>query len=145
MKGLVFIIVMNDQVCPKSSQKFLEQATPKPFWKRIKENAVIFGLLNLVWFIFRTGKKPTRYVYPCQQAALNNVSISASTLVTSLSMSVILVNIRKFTVFGKFLALGVLVLSPITTAVIFQASASTLEVNLPVNPQLVDKFLCKMI
>jgi len=32
----------------------------------------LFGLLSLVWLIVRTGTKPTRAVYPCQQVAAAN-------------------------------------------------------------------------
>ncbi len=35
-------------------------------------NFFLFGLLCLVWFIFRTGSRPSRAVYPCQQAAAAN-------------------------------------------------------------------------
>ena len=30
----------------------------------------IFGVLCIVWFLFRTGTKPSRITYPCQQASL---------------------------------------------------------------------------
>ena len=36
---------------------------------------VLFGVASLVWFIFRTGTKPTRVTYPCQRAALANSSL----------------------------------------------------------------------
>jgi len=37
--------------------------------------AIIFaviGLLSLIWFVIRTGKKPARITYPCQQIAATN-------------------------------------------------------------------------
>lgn len=43
-----------------------------------KRNLLIFGLACLVWFIFRTGTKPSRFQYPCQKAALANSSILLS-------------------------------------------------------------------
>ncbi|TRO51811.1 DUF362 domain-containing protein [Candidatus Bathyarchaeota archaeon] len=43
----------------------------KPYNKRL----VLFGAASLIWFIFRTGTKPSRVVYPCQRAALANSSI----------------------------------------------------------------------
>ncbi|MCW4031072.1 MAG: hypothetical protein NWE80_01770, partial [Candidatus Bathyarchaeota archaeon] len=36
---------------------------------------VLFGIASLIWFIFRTGTKPSRVTYPCQRAALANSSI----------------------------------------------------------------------
>ena len=40
-----------------------------------KTNLFIFGLASLLWFIFRTGTKPSRIIYPCQKAALANTSM----------------------------------------------------------------------
>jgi len=38
----------------------------------ITRNVFLIGLLGLVWFALRTGTKPSRAVYPCQQAAATN-------------------------------------------------------------------------
>lgn len=46
---------------------------------RLKKNILFFSLVNLLWFILRTGTKPSRIGYPCQQAAVRNISISMST------------------------------------------------------------------
>lgn len=45
-----------------------------------KSSALLFGAASLFWFLFRTGTKPTRVVYPCQRAAISTVSVSAQTL-----------------------------------------------------------------
>ena len=37
------------------------------------------GLLSLIWFLVRTGTKPTRVVYPCQRAAAANIYIWLTT------------------------------------------------------------------
>ena len=39
------------------------------------KHLVLFGVASLIWFIFRTGTKPSRMIYPCQRAALANSSI----------------------------------------------------------------------
>jgi hypothetical protein len=44
----------------------------KRAWLQIYHNAFIIGLLSLVWFAVRTGTKPSRAAYPCQQAAAAN-------------------------------------------------------------------------
>ena len=47
----------------------------KSFKRRIKsleQNAFLIGLLSLIWFLLRTGTKPTRAVYPCQRVAAAN-------------------------------------------------------------------------
>ena len=54
-----------------------------------------FGLASLLWFIFRTGTKPSRIVYPCQRAALTNSSMLLSVSI-SLSLTAILTKTRKF-------------------------------------------------
>ncbi len=55
-------------------------------WKTTKRRSLIinlffFGLMNFLWLIFRTGSKPSRITYPCQQAAANNLSISLNSLI----------------------------------------------------------------
>lgn len=39
---------------------------------RIAQNAFIIGLLSFIWFLLRTGTKPTRATYPCQKVAAAN-------------------------------------------------------------------------
>jgi len=39
---------------------------------KIKENNFFMGLFSLVWFMLRTGMKPSRANYPCQRAASLN-------------------------------------------------------------------------
>ena len=51
------------KICVSKKRKF--------YSKRL----VLFGVASLIWFIFRTGTKPTRAAYPCQRAALANSSI----------------------------------------------------------------------
>jgi uncharacterized protein (DUF362 family) len=36
---------------------------------KARHSFFLFGLTSLLWFIFRTGSKPTRMSYPCQQAS----------------------------------------------------------------------------
>ena len=38
----------------------------------LKRNSFLIGLLSIVWLVARTGRKPSRAVYPCQQAASIN-------------------------------------------------------------------------
>ncbi len=49
--------------------------------ERIRNHLFFFVLVNILWIIFRTGSKPSRITYPCQKAAVNNISLSISTLV----------------------------------------------------------------
>ncbi len=48
--------------------------------KFTQSSALMIGAASLIWFLFRTGTKPTRVAYPCQRAAVNNVSVSVHAL-----------------------------------------------------------------
>ena len=43
--------------------------------KRLRESFFLFGLTCLVWYVVRTGSKPSRASYPCQRAAAFNANI----------------------------------------------------------------------
>ena len=60
-----------------------------------KKNLLFFGAASLLWFIFRTGTKPSRIVYPCQRAALANSSILLSISI-SLSLASLLTKTKTF-------------------------------------------------
>jgi len=45
--------------------------------KNHNSSFLLLGMTSLLWFLFRTGTKPTRALYPCQRAALETVSMSA--------------------------------------------------------------------
>ncbi|MEM2129565.1 MAG: DUF362 domain-containing protein [Candidatus Bathyarchaeia archaeon] len=42
------------------------------FLRRIRQSTLIIGVFSLFWFLYRTGTKPSRIVYPCQRAAASN-------------------------------------------------------------------------
>jgi len=46
-------------------------------------NSVVAGALALVWLVLRTGPKPSRFVYPCQQAAFSAASMAFAAPVIS--------------------------------------------------------------
>ena len=47
----------------------------------------VFGLFNFIWLLLRSGIKPSRLRYPCQQAALNNLLFSLKVLAPSLAIT----------------------------------------------------------
>lgn len=59
------------------------------------KNLFLFGLAGLLWFIFRTGTKPSRIVYPCQRAALTNSSMLMSIFIP-LSLASVLTKTKQF-------------------------------------------------
>lgn len=42
---------------------------------KARHSFFLFGLASILWFIFRTGSKPTRMNYPCQQASAASGSL----------------------------------------------------------------------
>jgi hypothetical protein len=43
--------------------------------QKVNHGFFIIGLLSILWFIARTGRKPSRVSYPCQQAAQTNANL----------------------------------------------------------------------
>lgn len=50
-------------------------------FKHFQYNAFLLGLVSLAWFLLRTGRKPSRAIYPCQQVAAANSQIWLMTYV----------------------------------------------------------------
>jgi uncharacterized protein (DUF362 family) len=51
---------------------------------RLRDNLFVVGLLSIMWFLFRSGRKPSRVVYPCQQVAAFNGNIWIATYILPL-------------------------------------------------------------
>ncbi len=48
-------------------------------------NSLVAGVLALIWLVLRSGPKPSRFVYPCQQAAFSAASLAfAAPLISTL-------------------------------------------------------------
>ena len=46
-------------------------------WERwLVKHTMFAGLIALGWLVLRTGAKPSRVVYPCQQAAISTASLA---------------------------------------------------------------------
>lgn len=69
--------------------------TSKP--KKFRHYPLFFlvGLSSLVWFVIRTGKKPTRFVYPCQKIAAANSLLFLSWLASVFGLQLFLKQFRK--------------------------------------------------
>jgi len=77
-----------------------------------------FGVASLFWFIFRTGTRPSRIVYPCQRAALANSLMLLSSSIF-LSLTTALTKTKKFLSSKKGTTLALLIL--MTSVVISNA------------------------
>ncbi|NPD87729.1 MAG: DUF362 domain-containing protein [Asgard group archaeon] len=103
--------------------------------KKYRKNLLIFGLLNLLWFIFRTGTKPRRIIYPCQQDALKNVSISIGAIIPLFSLSIIWLKVKTWFSYGKAAIIIMLTVSTVSTGVILNSAFSPQEVTLEILPR----------
>jgi len=56
----------------------MERKTAQGFRETIASVAV--GMGSLLWLLIRTGRKPSRAAYPCQQAAMANATAWIGTL-----------------------------------------------------------------
>ncbi len=47
----------------------------KKAWNAITHNFIFLAIASFVWLLYRTGSKPSRIAYPCQQVALSNAGV----------------------------------------------------------------------
>ena len=52
----------------------------QPAWSRVWYGSFLVGMASLLWFLIRTGFKPSRAAYPCQKASLASASAWLGTL-----------------------------------------------------------------
>ncbi|MFX0156270.1 MAG: hypothetical protein ACFE9Q_17240, partial [Candidatus Hodarchaeota archaeon] len=67
---------------PRSTKK--HQTHRRVMWK-----LGLLALVSTIWLMLRTGRKPTRIIYPCQQAAVTNIKIFHLALVTPIPPTII--------------------------------------------------------
>jgi hypothetical protein len=48
----------------------------KFWWRWFVGNTLISGTLALIWLVLRSGSKPSRLAYPCQQAAISTATLA---------------------------------------------------------------------
>jgi len=94
-------------------------------WKRkgihwIRHNLYFFitGLLCIVWFLFRTGTKPSRIEYPCQQASIAGANLWLAVYLFPL-ISIVRSNLYKGSQKRRVLEVGIIVAMLSISAVFF--------------------------
>jgi len=103
----------------------------KPAKKKLFLNGLfIFGFLNLLWFLFRTGTKPSRIIYPCQKAALKNMALVFSSIVPLLSFSAFRLKTRNMFARSKKAIVAILIIAPLLGGIYLQATTTVEEVGL---------------
>ena len=100
----------------------------------------LLAVVSALWFMLRTGRKPTRIVYPCQQVAVENIKLFRLALLAPIPPSII--SLRNSTSFLK----PMLILSTLLVSSFFivndpfsfspnTSSANTTRVPLTLSPQ----------
>lgn len=82
----------------------------------VKHSFFLAGLASIAWLVFRSGTKPSRALYPCQQAAAATGYLWAATYIGLPLVS--LVSVRRFARPGKA---ALLVAGILATATVFSA------------------------
>jgi len=113
--------------CYDSSSSLHKKPSKKNFFLN---SLFIFGFLNLLWFLFRTGTKPTRIIYPCQKAALKNMSLAFSSIVPLLSFSAFRLKTRNMFARSKKAIIAILIIAPLLGGIYLQATTTVEEVGL---------------
>ncbi len=114
-----------NQLCPLNAKFFKttsnDRSLPFPLSifnninkKRLKNNLLIFTLLNLLWLIFRTGTRPSRLAYPCQQVALNNFSTSLGAFIPLSITNPFFTKPKNFISRNRIIILAILILGVIS-------------------------------
>ena len=73
---------------------------------------IVFGFVSLLWLLVRTGMKPSRINYPCQQAALANTMAAfpaLATLILGLTIKTHRFLNRRGKILGLILLIGSLI------------------------------------
>lgn len=129
---------MNDLIHDQKEKKtsFYESSffQKKPTKKKLFLNGLlIFGFLNLLWFLFRTGTKPSRIIYPCQKTALKNISIVITSLIPLLSFSAFRMKSKNLFAHSKKVLVVLLIIAPLLGGIYLQSTTSIKEVGLNIN------------
>lgn len=82
--------------------------------ERLKRNLLFIGILNLVWLVFRTGSRPSRITYPCQQAAVGNLSITFSAIIPHTIITSFFTSLKRYLSKNKAIFLLILISGVIT-------------------------------
>jgi len=62
---------------PRAHATAHPDAERRSFWRRwLLANSLISGFFALAWLLLRSGTKPSRFAYPCQQAALSTATLA---------------------------------------------------------------------
>ncbi|UCG00271.1 MAG: DUF362 domain-containing protein [Candidatus Heimdallarchaeota archaeon] len=82
--------------------------------ERLRKNLIFIGIINFVWLFFRTGSKPSRITYPCQQAAINNLSISLSAIAPHTIITSVFTTLKASLAKSKTIFLLILITAVVT-------------------------------
>jgi len=94
------------------------------------KGVVLLGVVSFLWFLFRTGSKPSRITYPCQRAALTN-TLGLFSLLATFLVGAVAKTLRYWDRWSKSLGLVLLIISSTIVAVPFCQSLITVNAQNP--------------
>jgi hypothetical protein len=103
---------------------------PQNTGQNVRKNLLKLAFIAFVsafWLILRTGRKPSRIHYPCQQAAIVNIRTFRLALLAAISSSGNLGHLRRF---AQPALVGII----LTSSLFFALEPSILLVDSPINP-----------
>lgn len=98
------------------------------FFRYVRHGFFIFGLLSILWLVFRSGLKPSRITYPCQQAAAAAGSVWYVTYIVPILSIFTLKKQYRPGITGIVIICAILVLSLFSAVLFVHSPASTAEV-----------------
>lgn len=70
---------------------------PKDLMHRLRHSFFLIGIISIFWYVIRTGKKPSRANYPCQQTAVFNGQLWIATYILPIFSGLPVDKVRSFT------------------------------------------------
>jgi hypothetical protein len=95
----------NRKFCSRSKKK--HKTLNKSLWI-----LGIFAVISVIWLMLRTGRKPSRIIYPCQKVAVENINMFHLALLSSISPTVIFLR-KSATILKPMLILSTLLVGSI--------------------------------
>lgn len=101
----------------------------KKLMHKARHSFFLFGLASILWFIFRTGSKPTRMSYPCQQASAASGSLWLASYVLPFVLAVRSPESAAARGKGRMLAGVLLLLLPLASLSVLSGSLDVMDLG----------------
>ncbi|MBY9001442.1 MAG: DUF362 domain-containing protein, partial [Candidatus Heimdallarchaeota archaeon] len=106
------------------------KSSNKEHLHNFRNSTIIFGIISLFWLIFRTGTKPSRIVYPCQQSALKGITIGFGSLLPMFTATALWAYFQQVLSYWKAFFIVSILITPLGSGIYLQTTYSYTEVVL---------------